>query len=308
MIVYLNDRIHPAAEALLRSQVEVVDNFDHIEQIDAILSRGTRVNADMMERAKKLKVIGKHGVGVELFDLEAAKRLGIQIVSTPLGNADSVAELCVGLILDAARHITLANKATLQNRYRAIAPQALSGFELGGKTLGLIGMGNIAQRVGKILNGGFGMRLLGYDPFVSAQQAAERGIEKYDSLEEMLEQADVISIHVPLTDGTRNLFSKKQLSHCKKTAILVNASRGGIVNEEDLYQALKDGTIYGAAIDTFADEPLMADNRLLSLDNCVGTPHIGACTEEAMLRMGMTVVEDILRVLKNEAPLYPYFK
>ncbi len=305
MKVYLNEYIHPDAVALLASRAEIVTSFDHIEEIDGILSRGTPVTAEMIAKAKKLKVVGKHGVGFNKIDVKAAQKAGVTVVYTPLANMNSVAELTVALVLDAARKVSLAGRSILADKIKRIAPPEMTGFELDGKTLGLVGMGNIARRVAKILHGGFDMNVIGYDPYVSAEQAEQAGIRKYESIEMMLENADVVTIHVPLNDGTRGLIGAAELEHCRQNGILVNTSRGGIVDEHALYEALASKKLFAAASDVFAEEPPSSVTALMKLDNFVGTPHIGACTEEAMQRVGKTVVEDIIRVIEGEEPLFP---
>ena len=305
MKVYLNETIHPKAVELLQSQVEIVNSFDEIEELDGILSRGTAVTAEMMNRAVKLKVIGKHGVGVNKIDLDAARAHGIRVVNTPLANRTSVAELVVGLVLNCARKIPNSIAAIQNNQVKRIADPSYVGLELSGRTFGVIGMGNIAQSTANIFRSGFGMKTIGFDPFVSAEESQKRGFQKFDSLEEMLENSDVVSIHVQLNEGTKNMIGAEQFKHFKRTGILINTSRGGIVDENALLDALKTKQLYAAACDTFVKEPPNAENsELFLLSNFLGTPHIGACTEESMYRVGMTVVEEILRVLHGEEPRY----
>ena len=305
MVVYLSEHIDEAAEKLLREHATVVDNFDHIEEIDGIILRNIPVTAELMDRAKNLKVIAKHGVGCNTIDLEAAKARGIQVIYTPTANADSVAELVVGLFLLLARKLYEANVGCRKGAYTTIAPQTLTGNELGGKTLGTIGMGHIATRVARILQGGFGVKALGYDPFCSAETAAQRGFEKVETLEELLERSDLVSVNVPLLDSTRNMISGNMFRHFKPGALLVNAARGGIVNEDDLYEALVSGKLKAAACDAFASEPPTGANKLLSLENFSATPHIGGTTEECMARVGMEVVTELMNVLAGKKPLHP---
>ena len=187
MVVYLSEYIYPKAAELLRQQATVVDTFDNIEEIDAIIVRGASVTAEMMDRAKKLKVIAKHGIGCNSIDVEAAKQRGIQVIYTPTANADSVAELTVALFLLLQRRLYEANEGCRAGRFTSIAPRDFLGTEILGKTFGQIGMGNIAQRIAHIMNKGFGVKVLGYDPFINAEEAARRGFEKVDSMEELLE-------------------------------------------------------------------------------------------------------------------------
>ena len=304
MVVYLSEYIDPAAEALLRSKAEVVNSFDSIEEIDAIILRNIPVTAEMMDRAKKLKVIGKHGVGVNTIDVEAAKERGIRVVYTPTANADSVAEMTVALFMALERGIVEANMECRKSAYDKIGPQSLIGTEIAGKTLGQIGMGNIAQRVAAILKNGFGCRILGYDPFISAEEAEKRGFTKIDSLEEMLEQSDLVNINVPLVKSTERMISGDVFNHFKPTAVFVNAARGAVIDETDLYNALVAGKLKAAACDTFVNEPPKADNPLLSLENFSATPHIGGNTKESLERTGREVVEQTLAVLEGREPLH----
>ena len=174
MVVYLSEYIYPKAAELLRQQATVVDTFDNIEEIDAIIVRGASVTAEMMDRAKKLKVIAKHGIGCNSIDVEAAKQRGIQVIYTPTANADSVAELTVALFLLLQRRLYEANEGCRAGRFTSIAPRDFLGTEILGKTFGQIGMGNIAQRIAHIMNKGFGVKVLGYDPFINAEEAARR--------------------------------------------------------------------------------------------------------------------------------------
>ena len=304
MVVYLSEYIDPAAEALLRANAEVVDNFDHIEEIDAIILRNIPVTAEMMDRAKKLKVIGTHGVGVNTIDVDAARERGIRVVYTPTANADSVAEMTVALFMALERGIVEANMNCRRSAYDKIGPKSLIGTEIAGKTLGQIGMGNIAQRVAAILKNGFHCRILGYDPFVSAEEAEKRGFIKVDSLEEMLEQSDLVNINVPLVKSTERMISGDVFNHFKPTAVFVNAARGAVIDETDLYNALVAGKLKAAACDTFVNEPPKADNPLLSLENFSATPHIGGNTQESLERTGREVVEQTLAVLAGKEPLH----
>ena len=306
MKVYLSEYIDPAALELLRSRAEVTDSLDRPEEIDAIILRVFPVPAELMDRCKNLKVIGKHGVGVNTIDVEAAKARGIRVVYTPTANADSVAEMTVALFMALERKIPEADRNCRAGAYKSIAPQALIGTEIGGKTLGQIGMGNIAQRIARILREGFGCTILGYDPFLSAEDAKARGFEKVDDLYELLERSDLVNINVPLVKSTEGMISGEAFNHFKPGAVFVNAARGQVISEDDLYDALVSGKVKAAACDTFASEPPTGANRLLTLDNFIATPHVGGSTEESLQRTGREVVEDVLRVLNGETPVHPY--
>ncbi|MGI6227441.1 MAG: hydroxyacid dehydrogenase [Peptococcales bacterium] len=308
MIVYLSEFIHPEAVAKLSENVKVVNNFDEIEKIDAIIMRGINVTREMMEKATNLKVIAKHGVGTNTIDIQAAKELGIKVIYTPTANINSVAELIVGLIINLNRDICLANKNSREGVYKTIAPPELIGLEVKGKTLGLVGMGNIAKIVANILIKGFDVKVVGYDPYITSEKALEAGINKFDDLIEMLRVSDFVNVSVPLTNSTRNLISGDMFDYFKPNAILINAARGGVVNEDDLYEALVNKKLKAAACDAFVNEPPTVQNcKLLSLDNFIATPHIGGNTQEALYRAGMEVVEETLNVLSGKEPIHPAY-
>jgi D-3-phosphoglycerate dehydrogenase len=304
-IVYLSEYIHPEAAALLKEHCAVVDNLDRIEAIDAIILRNIAVTREMMQRAKKLKVIGKHGVGCNTIDLAAAKELGKTVLYTPTTNINSVAEIIVGLILNLYRHITVANAGVRNGEYKTIAPPALIGNEITGKTVALIGVGNINKRLAGILGSGFGVKLNAFDPYLSAEQAGRLGMGKCATLEETIAGADIVTVSVPLTDGTKNLISGPVFDCFKPSAILINTARGGIVNEDDLYDALVNKKLRAAACDVFTTEPPARDNKLLSLPGFCATPHIGGSTEEALYRTGMEVVRETISVLRGNPPQHP---
>ncbi|MGM0900589.1 MAG: hydroxyacid dehydrogenase [Bacillota bacterium] len=304
MKIFLNEYIHPTAVEKLKDYAEIVTDFENVEEIDAIILRTTNVSREIIEKASNLKVIGKHGVGYDTVDINAAKEYGVKVVYTPKANVQSVAELIVALMTNVARNTSIAFEKVKKSEVKMVAPKEMVGVELQRKTLGLVGMGNIALAATDILKNGYRMDVVGYDPFVSEERCQQLGIKKYESLEEMLGEADVINISVPLTESTRNMIDLEKLKCCKPNAIIVNTARGGVINEEDLYIALKTGVIRAAASDVFIQEPPTAENPLTQLENFVATPHLGACTEEAMIRMGMTVVDEVLAVLKGEEPQY----
>lgn len=302
MLVYLSEYIHPDALDLLKKHCTIIDNFDTVENIDAIILRTASIPRDIIAQARNLKVIVKHGVGCNTIDLDAAKEYGIPVINTPNANTNSVAELIVGLALDIYRNISFCDIKSRGSGFTCIAPPETTGLELTGKTVGLVGMGNIARTAGKILKEGFQTTLVGYDPYCSEEQAAAYGIRKYEQLADMLEVADIVNISVPLTASTKDMISGRIFRHFKRGAVLINTARGGIVNEDDLYAALQDGTLRAAACDAFVSEPPTGANKLTTLDNFCATPHIGANTEEALYRMGMEAVEAVLSVMQGIIP------
>ena len=309
MKVHIFEPIHSKPLAMLRKHAEVIDwqdpNVKEIRDADAIIVRAAKVDRQMMEKAPNLKIIGKHGVGTDAIDVAAARELGKEVVYTPEANLESVAELVVAFMLTMARQIPYGYNQLRAGAYTAICPKELTGTELMEKTVGLVGVGRIGQRVAEILQKGFNVNTLGFDPFLTDEKFRELNIEKVDDIENLLPRADYISISVPLTSETTHLINAERLALCKPGAILVNTARGGVVDEGALYESLKSGALRAGASDVFKDEPLRKDSPLLSLKNFVAMPHVGASTEESLIRMGEAVVTDVLRVLKGEAPLNP---
>ena len=300
MIVYLSEYIHPEPRKQLEQEAVIVDNFDHIEDIDAILVRRFRVDEELMNKAKNLKLVAVHGVGYDMVDIEAAKRHGIAVTNTPQANSDSVAELVTGLTIDLERNILQADSACHQSLVKRSAPAELKGYSIHGKTLGQIAIGNVGSRVGKIMKNAFAMKVLAYDPYVPDERFEELGFTRVHSLEELIKNADVVNVSTPLNEETRNLIHGEMFTWFKPHAILLNCARGGIVNEKDLYDALKTGKVMAAACDVFEKEPPTAATPLLSLPNFIATPHQGANTEEATRNMAQMAVNEILRLKKGE--------
>lgn len=305
MSVYLSEYIDPACRARLEERFEVVDTFEEPEEVEALLVQAVEVDASLMDGLPNLKVIAKVGVGCDNIDLDAARKRGIAVTNTPGANANAVAELIVGLVLDVCRNITLADAKSQAGAFPAVAPQEMCGIEVGGKTLGLIGAGNISRILAKILVGGFGCSVVAYDPYMSKEAMDSMGYEKVETVDEVIGRSDIVNVAVPLTPETENLISGAAFDKFRPNAILVNAARGGIVNEDDLYDALVTGKLRAAACDAFVCEPPTAETtRLFELDNFIGTPHIGACTEEALARMGEQAVADIVCVLEGGQPAH----
>lgn len=266
-----------------------------VRDADAIIVRSKpKVTRKVIEAAPKLKVIGRAGVGLDNIDLEAAKERGIKVVNSPGASSRSVAELAVGLMFAVARKIAFADRKMREGVW---AKKQCMGIELEGKTIGVIGFGRIGYEVAKIANA-LGMKVLLYDPYPNEERAKEVG-GTFTSLEELLRESDVVTLHVPLVDATYHLINEERLKLMKPTAILINAARGAVVDTEALVKALKEGWIAGAGLDVFEEEPLPADHPLTKLDNVVLTPHIGASTEEAQMRAGVQVAEQIVEILKG---------
>lgn len=306
MKVFLCESIHPEALALLKSRAEIVSDWNDLSGVDAIINRNLKLPREVLEQAPDLKVIAVHGTGSDGIDLEYCDAHGITILYVPFQNADSVAELIVTLTLALLRKIPLADRLVTSGKLTQNAPPELFGNELRGKTVGLIGVGDIARRMSRIMIHGFGCKVIGYDPFFPTEKAAEVGIERRDTPEEVMSQADVISLGVHLSDSTANMINARRLALCKPTAVLVNASRGGVVDETALYHALKNRQLAAAACDVWASEPPTPDNPLVGLPNVLATPHLGANTDEALRRVGVRMVEEIFTVLDGGEAEYTY--
>ena len=284
------------------SEVTIVN---YILEADALVVRSSRVTARIINAGKKLKVIGRHGIGVDNIDLEVANRRGIAVVNTPDANIISVAEHVIVSMLTLCKGIQRADRALRagvfdrQGSLPGLVTQlGYTNAELYGKTLGLIGAGKIGKRVAKMCIQGFGMKVCGYDAFLAPEAIKEMGIEPLANLEEVLKRADFISLHIPLTADTKNLIGNQALKLMKPTAYLINTARGGIVEEKALFHALKNNVIAGAAIDVFKNEPPSKNHPIFQLDNVIVTPHMAAMTDGALYRMAVDVANKVLDALE----------
>ena len=267
-----------------------------VQDADVLVVGLQRITERVLEAAARLKVIGRCGVGLDNVDLRAAGARGIPVVYTPGANAQTVADLTLGLMLALARKITQADRMTRDHQWKRIM-----GNDVWGKTLGIFGLGQIGANVARRAKG-FDMRVVAYDVVQNPPLAKELGVE-YRSKADIIAQADFITLHLPLNQETQGFIGEQELKAMKKTAVLVNTSRGGIVDEQALYRGLKAGEIAGAALDVFAQEP-PGKTPLVELDNFIGSPHIGGITVEAIERIGMTVARDIVAVLKGKTPQF----
>lgn len=265
-----------------------------VRDADALIVGIDRVTRKVISSAPRLNIISKYGVGIDNIDLEAAAERGIIVTNTPDVNTEAVADLTVGLMISAARHIPQADASMRRGQWRKF-----TGTALFGKTVGLLGTGRIGRAVARRLQG-FNIILLLYDVVPDHAFAAEVGGE-YVDLATVLKTADYVSIHLPLLPETANLIGEKELRLMKSNAILINTSRGGILDEKALICALRERRIRAAALDVFSHEPL-EDEELLSLQNAVLTPHIGAYTEEAILLMGLEAAQNVISVLEGMTP------
>jgi len=267
-----------------------------VGQYDAMIVGLDKITKSIIEASKKMKVMTKHGVGVDNIDVEAASKANIVVTNAPSTNSDAVADLTVGLFVSLARNIPFADRSVKEGGWPRIV-----GTQINGKVLGIIGLGQIGKRVAKRMSG-FDMRILAHD-IVKDEAFAKKWGVTYTSLDELLTESDFISIHVTLDASTRRMIGERELGLMKKTAFLVNIARGDIVDEEALYRALKDGKIRAAALDAFSHEP-PTGSPLLNLDNVISTPHMGAYTYEALREMGMVCVRDIVATLQGRHPRF----
>ncbi|MGE4284797.1 MAG: hydroxyacid dehydrogenase [Clostridia bacterium] len=269
---------------------------------DAILARTAPFTAEVLEAGKKLKVIGRHGIGVDNIDVARAEELGIWVANAPTSNANSVAEHTLTLMLALARNLAYIDKEFRNGDFEI--RNRLKGMDLDGKTLGLIGLGRIGTMVAKKAALGLGMKVIGYDPYLTKDKVAPE-IEFVDNMEAVFKGADFISLHIPATKETRGSIGKKYFEMMKPTAFLVNCARGEVVNEPELIEALKQKTIAGAGLDVFSQEPPEKDNPLLKMNNVIATPHNAALTQESMDRMGLHAAIGIDEVLSGKKPSWP---
>lgn len=262
---------------------------------DALVVRSaTKVDAEALAAAPRLKVVARAGVGLDNIDVRQATQSGVMVVNAPTSNIISAAELAVGLLVAAARNLAPANAALKGGEWKR---SKYIGVELYEKTVGIVGLGKIGVLVAQRLSA-FGMRVIAYDPYVQAGRAAQLGV-RLVTLDELMRDADFISVHLPKTPETVGLIGPEQLATCKPSAIVVNAARGGIVDEHALYVALKEGRLGGAGLDVFAAEPC-TDSPLFEFDNVVATPHLGASTHEAQEKAGISVARSVRLALSGE--------
>jgi D-3-phosphoglycerate dehydrogenase len=263
--------------------------------VDAVLVRSaTKITRDSLAKAERLKVIGRAGVGVDTIDVEAATEKGIAVLTAPSGNTISACELTFALLLALVRRVPAADRSMHDGAWDR---KSFGGVELYGKTLGLVGAGRIGGEVAKRARA-FGMRVLVYDPYLTDERA--RALDaQLTTLDDVLARADVISLHVPLTESTQGLIGRERLAKMKRGALVVNAARGGVIDESALVDALREKRIGGAALDVFEQEPLPKDHPLRTLDNVVLTPHLGASTEEAQQNVALEIAEAVRAALAD---------
>lgn len=302
-VVLIAEKLAPSVLEAFGDEVEIrhVDGTDRpalleaVADADALLVRSaTKVDTEVYSASTRLKIVARAGVGLDNVEVPAATERGIMVVNAPTSNIVSAAEHAIALLLAVARNVAVADASLRQGEWKR---SAFSGVELNGKTFGVIGLGKIGQLVAQRLEA-FGAKLIAYDPYVSAARAAQLGIELV-SLDELLQRADAMSIHLPKTAETLGLIGAEELKKCKQGAIVINAARGGLIDEDALADALRSGHLGGAGIDVYSSEP-NTSSPLFELSNVVATPHLGASTAEAQDRAGTDVAHSTLQALRGE--------
>jgi len=306
--VLVTEPIHPSGVRRLAEEVEVVTpegaSLDVLlGDVHGVVVRIAKIGAGLLERAPHLEVIGKHGIGVDNIDVEAATRRGIPIVFTPGTNDEAVAEHALMLMLMLAKRVQETSRALREGRFATVRAEP-TGIDLKGRTLGLIGVGRIGSRLAAMCRLALDMRVLAYDPYVAPERAAALGVELVRDLGPLLAAADFVSVHTPLTPETRGLIGARELAQMKPTAYVITCARGGIVDESALLAALRAGQVAGAGLDVFESEPPDPASPLFQMDNVVATPHVAGGTMEALEAMGLLVAEEVLAVLRGERPRY----
>jgi len=307
MKVLIADRIDKEGIEFLRQHVDVTvepglkpeDLKAKIGDYDALVVRSqTKVGAEIIERGEKLKVIGRAGVGTDNIDVDAATRKGIVVVNAPTANTVSAAEHTIALMLALARHVPEANNQLKSGKWQR---EKLIGIELRNKTLGIIGLGNVGSEVAKRAQA-FEMHVIAYDPFVSTDFARNIKVD-LAPLDQLLAEADFLSLHVPLTTTTTQLIGAEELAKVKPTARIINCARGGLVDEKEVVKAVEEGRLAGAAFDVFESEPL-TESSLFQNEKIIITPHLGASTTEAQAQAAQDIAEQVLTVLKGQFSRY----
>ncbi|EME88043.1 uncharacterized protein MYCFIDRAFT_201371 [Pseudocercospora fijiensis CIRAD86] len=308
--VLIPEKVSPDGLALLRASLDVhekkglsPEQLHHIiPEYEALIVRSeTKVTSSLLSAGKKLRVVARAGVGVDNVDLEAATKLGIIVVNSPQGNINAAAEHTIALLMATARNVAEASMSIKSGKWER---SKLVGVEVKGKTLAIVGLGKVGLTVARAA-GGLGMNLVAYDPYANITAAASANVDLVDSLEELLERADFLTLHTPMIASTKGLIGLHELSKMKKTARVLNVARGGIIDEAALLEAVESGVIAGAGIDVFTSEPPKPDDaasKLIAHPKVVATPHLGASTVEAQENVSIDVCEQVLSILQGQLP------
>jgi D-3-phosphoglycerate dehydrogenase len=306
-LVVVAGSIHPDGRALLETEARVVVCRDETEAGLVAVARDASgilfrlrpgCTESLMAACQRLKVVGRHGVGLDTVDVPAATRLGVAVVHAPGSNSQAVAEHALMLMLVCAKRALVVDRLTRKGDW---ASDRGTNVELAGRTLGVVGVGNIGRRVATFARA-LGMRVLGYDKYVPADELRRRGVEPVADLDTLLPQVDVLTCHTPHTPETHHMIDARRLALMRPGAIYINTSRGGVQDERALFEALARGQLGAAGIDVFEEEPTGVDNPILNLENVVVSSHVAGVTREATRQMGVQVAGEMLRVLRGERP------
>jgi D-3-phosphoglycerate dehydrogenase len=304
--VLVTEPIHADGLALLKEHVEVVQGkgttteeiIEQAKGCHGILIRSAKIPKEVMEATPTLEVVGKHGIGVDNIDVAHATDNNIMVVNAPESNVNAVAEHALALILEVSKNLRMLDMEVRKDNFKSRS--AVVNMELRGKTAGLVGLGKISSLLAEKLLA-LGLKVVAYDPFVKVEVAEKMGVELSD-LDNLLKVSDIVSLHVPLNDATAGMIGKAQFEMMKPSAFLINVARGPVVNEVELYDALKNNVIRGAGIDVFEVEPPQADNKLFELNNVTMSPHNAALTDEALIAMATHSARGIVDCLNGETP------
>jgi len=289
-------------EVRVASDASVATVMKEIKGVEGVVVRTAPFPREIIEAADALKVIGRHGVGVDNIDVQAATEKGIVVVNTPNANATSVAEHTLTAIGALAKRAVVYDRATREGRWEI--RNSYKAVDLDGKTLGLVGIGRIGSMVARRVAAAYNMKVIAYDPYVTPEKARELGVTLCAQVDDVFRQADVVSLHTPLTPETRGFVNEAKLRLMKPAAFLINLSRGEVVNEKALCEALKSGVIAGAAIDVYDPEPPLKGNPLFALENILLSPHSAALTQECVIRMATGAAEGVVDVLSGKRPQF----
>ncbi len=311
-VMLLNPPQDKSGEAILEPEVEIVrlNNPDRetllraVKGVHGLIARGIKVTDEVLAQADVLEVVATPSAGYDHIDIDACSERGIPVVNNAGLNAVSVAEHTIGLMVGLSKAIPLTHDLLRQKGWQTRIPYSWEqiGFEIDGRTIGIVGVGNVGSRLAHKVHVAFNMTVLAYDPYVSREKMQEFGATKVDKLDDMLPEVDFLSVHAPHTKETHHIISGPQLAKMKPTAYLINCARGPLVDEPALVEALRNKVIAGAALDVFEPEPSLDNNPLYQMSNVIVTPHLAGVTAEAVKRMAIGAAEQTLQVLKGERP------
>ena len=303
MKILFADKVEKEAKDILEKSGFTVDDKPGLSEGDyisivgdydgMIVRSATKVTKNIIDAGKKLKVIGRAGVGVDNIDINAAKQNGIAVVNAPTGNTNAAAEHTLTMLMMLAKHVIHAHISMKRGEWDR---KKYEGTELRGKTLGIIGLGNVGKKVAKVANA-LEMEVICFDPFIDAAKMKEIGARKVE-LKELIEVSDFITVHVPLTEKTKDMIGKEQFAQMKDGVRILNVARGGVINEDALCEAIKSGKVAAAALDVYKDEP-PTSKELIQMEKVITTPHLGASTKEAQINVAIEIAETMVDVLKN---------